>query len=251
MAKVFMSAKPFYFIANWKMYLTFEQSITFIEHHVSDLKKLNTETTQTIICPSSVTLGSIAQKAETLNIGAQTCSEHEQGAYTGEISAQSLSQIGCSHCIIGHSERRKAFCESNEAIARKAQQLLNNMISPIICIGEQEEDYKARKTFEILSEQLNPVLQLIKHAKVPVFIAYEPVWSIGTGIVPDNTYLQEVFEWLGKQMPSEITTHLIYGGSVMAENAQEIMKLELLDGFLIGGASTDFQKFKNIVLLGR
>ena len=131
------------------------------------------------------------------------------------------------------------------------QQLLNNNISPIICIGETEEDYKKQLTFDILSEQLNPVLEVIKHAKVPVFIAYEPIWSIGTGIVPENTYLQEVFDWIAQQVPPGTVPFIVYGGSVTPKTSRTLRKIEHINGFLIGGASTDFQKFKNIVLLER
>jgi len=247
-----MRTKPFYYIANWKMYLNYKQSLNFIDNHLADLKKLNTDATHIIICPSMIALAPMIQQSNKLNIGAQTCSEYEQGAYTGEVSATSLAQVGCTHCIVGHSERRHYFGENdNEMVTRKVQQLLNNDISPIICIGENEEEYKKGETSDILSQQLKPLLSIIKKAQTPIFIAYEPIWAIGTGTVPDSTYIEQVFKWISKQMPQRPTFFLIYGGSVTPETAESLKKIQLLDGFLIGGASADFQKFKNIVLLDR
>lgn len=240
------------YIANWKMNMSMHDAMAFCQNNRDALAKLTEEAT-IVLCPSFPAIIPMVIEFEHADvgiaIGAQNCSWHKSGAYTGEVSAQMLDEAGCLYCIVGHSERRTHFGETNEMVAQKVGQLLESNIEPIICIGESKTDYEQGNTFTTLEAQLGPIrTELKKHTlKTPICIAYEPVWSIGTGITPDNTYIKEVFSWI-KDYLEPINAHLIYGGSVTPQNAPILKKVAYLEGFLIGGASLDFQKFKNIVL---
>ena len=241
------------FVANWKMNMRLADAVKFAHDNKEGLEKLSANpNAEIVICPSLHTLDRLIQffKKTEVHIGAQNCSEHEKGAYTGEVSAMSLSDVGIDYCIVGHSERRTYFGETNEMVAQKAAQLFKYGIQPIICIGETKEEYENKKTFEVLEEQLGLVLQVINDQGF--CIAYEPVWSIGTGIVPEKKYIEDVFAWIYQRISQELPEaqfRLIYGGSVDENNAPEIKQVPHVDGFLIGGASLDFQKLKKIVLL--
>ena len=239
------------------MYFTFDQSIEWIKNNFSNLQKLHQQTQCPIIlCPSSDSLFSIKQelKNSPIGLGAQDCSNHELGAYTGQIAAHSLAQIGCSYCIIGHSERRTYQQETSDEVAQKMQQLIQNKITPILCIGEMRREYEQKLTFAVLKKQLAPiseVLQAYAQTDTPLYIAYEPVWSIGTGITPENEYLRQVYEYihdLTKQYPNKDAIRFLYGGSVNGKTAVTLTQVEEIEGFLIGKASIDFQELKKIVL---
>lgn len=236
------------FVANWKMNKPFSEALSFSQEYKSGLNELSTDRKEVVVCPSFPALFPLAQLfADTMvSIGAQNCSAHEKGSYTGQVSAHSLKEVGCEYCIIGHSEQRNYCGQTNEEIAQKTAQLVRHEIQPIICIGESEQEYKDKKAFDILTTQLKPIIPQLKDK--PCVIAYEPVWSIGTGIVPEASYLAEVVAWVKTQVPD--SCRLLYGGSVDDENAAQLLQIEGIDGFLIGGASLDFQKFQKIVSLG-
>lgn len=242
-------SKPFYFVANWKMNKTFHQSIDFCNQHKQHLDSLTNENNRIIICPSYPALAPLATilKSNSLALGAQNCSAHESGAYTGQVDATSLAQIGCRYCIVGHSERRTHCKESEQCIADKVACLFNNNITPIICIGETAQERDAQQTEKILEKQLALIIELCKKQNCrynQLIVAYEPVWAIGTGQQPDITSLKKLFVWLAKHMP-EAT--LLYGGSVNPTNSKILANVPYLNGFLIGNASLDFQKLKKIV----
>ncbi len=252
-----LNKKQYTIIGNWKMYFTFEQSIDWIKNHLSELQKLYQQTQYPIIlCPSFDSLFSIKQelKNSPIGLGAQDCSNHELGAYTGQIAAQSLAEIGCSYCIIGHSERRTYQHETSDEVAQKMQQLIQNNITPILCIGETQQEYEQKLTFAVLKKQLGPiseVLQAYAQADTTLYIAYEPIWSIGTGITPENEYLRQVYEHihnLANQYPNKDVIRFLYGGSVNGKTAVTLTQVKEIEGFLIGKASTDFQELKKIVL---
>lgn len=250
--------RKFFYIANWKMYATFTQTIDLITKNHDDFLKLSQHpNTKIVLCPSALAYYPLATvfKESTIEIGAQDCSDHHQGAFTGQISASDIKAVGCTYCIIGHSERRRFNGETNATIAQKLTQLIDANITPIICIGETEEQNKQGKTLTTLEQQLAECFAIIKKSETKlentsILIAYEPVWAIGSGIIPSNEHLETVFAWLSqhtlKVAPSIVWT-LIYGGSVTELNAQQIKKINHLEGFLIGGASLDFQEFEKIV----
>ncbi len=247
---------PKLFVANWKMNKSFDQEVEFCIQNLDSLQQLSTEqNVELVICPSLPSLFSVAtQLTDTMvGIGAQQCSAYQHGAYTGQVSAQSLKEVGCGYCIVGHSEQR-ARGVSNQEVAQQTQRLFEQNIHPIICIGENKNEYDQNMVFDILQAQLDPITSVIASFKNPYTIAYEPIWSIGTGLVPDNDYLQKVYAWLGKQLQADPPTQsgrLIYGGSVDDNSIQNIIKVAEIGGFLVGGASLDFQKFQKIVLLGK
>lgn len=239
------------YVANWKMNMSFKQSIDFCTNNLEQLHALTNEA-EIVLCPSFVVLAPMIEilKNSAIGIGAQNCSQYEIGSYTGEVSTQSLTEIGVKYCIIGHSERRIHFGETTEIVVEKVNLLLCHNIQPIICIGETKEHFVNKATLTVLTEQLKPILENMAHTNKPIIIAYEPVWSIGTGIIPENTYLQEVFNWLAKLLEQELsncTFQLLYGGSVNTTNIYQLKTIPNINGFLIGSASTDFEQFSEIV----
>ncbi len=242
------------YVANWKMNLSFNQSITFCTDNKDALQQL-TSSTDIILCPSFDAIAPISNllKNTGIIIGAQNCSEHATGAYTGEVSAISLAEIGVTYCIVGHSERRMYYGETTEQIIKKTYLLYATNIIPIICIGETHQDFINSKTYDVLTEQLYPIVEAIKQQteKIKkVVIAYEPIWAIGTGIIPEQQQLNDIFAWLSDFIHAQLPDYdiqLLYGGSVNKNNIEALKKTPLINGFLIGGASTQFEEFKNII----
>lgn len=241
------------------MNMSFDESINFCKDNSNALGLLS-DAAEIVICPSFVALAPIVGLLQnsSITVGAQNCSEHKSGAYTGEISAQSLAQVGVTHCIVGHSEQRMYHHETTEQIVNKMQLLYTNNITPIICIGETEKDYLNNQTFTVLTQQLKPILPYYAKAtkgspeyrRNHIIIAYEPIWSIGTGIVPEQKQLHDIFTWLTDLLRTQLpnyTAQLLYGGSVNQDNIAELKKIPPINGFLIGGASTEFNQFKNII----
>ncbi|MFA5075032.1 MAG: triose-phosphate isomerase family protein [Candidatus Babeliales bacterium] len=251
--------KQYFFVANWKMNFNIDQEFNFATHNYDNLIKLSENINNTIIlCPSFLSLNSLNKifKETKINIGAQDCSNHTKGPYTGQISAENLSFAGCTYCIIGHSERREFNKETNNEIAQKFTQLINHKISPIICIGEILQEYKKNKTIDILKSQLEKIFNIIKIELIsqnfPILIAYEPIWAIGSGDTACVDHLETIFAWLKIQTESfekKINWKLLYGGSISSDSIKSLKNISILDGFLIGKASLDFQEFEKIVKL--
>ena len=249
--------KDFFYIANWKMYWGFDETIAFATDHYDELVKLaSAPSANIILCPSSPALYPLAQMFQEtpIALGAQDCSGYRNGSFTGQISAQQLHEAGSTFCIIGHSERRQYNAETNLEVAKKLEQLITEKITPIVCIGETEEQFKQGQSLTLLDQQIAPIRELLAknpHAlTTPLLIAYEPTWSIGSNTLAPQDHLETVFAWLSKTATKEIPTinkKLIYGGSVTAQNTDQLKKISLIDGFLIGRASLDFQEFKKIV----
>jgi len=230
--------KKLLYIANWKSYFTYNQSIAWLKSHSDELSKL-AQHNDIIMCPDFLTLTALHARNSDVKLGAQNCSAYQPGAYTGEISAQSLNELGVAYCIVGHSERRQLFHETLDESARKINMLLMYSITPIICVSD---NYKV---------ELSSILPHLHPTKTThLIIAYEPISAIGTGIIPQperiETVLAEIKQEIIKFSPNLLFS-LIYGGSVSFSVACEFKKIPLLDGFLIGKASTDFQELKKIV----
>lgn len=239
-------------IANWKMQKTYSDAIKWIKDNQSDLIAIKTQTkTSIILCPSFDSLSSIANliKNTGINLGAQNCASETIGALTGEVSALSLYELGCAYCIIGHSERRTVLRETDQDIQKKFNVLLNNNITPILCIGESLEQKNSNQTLEVLRNQLDSVIQ--EGIGKTIVIAYEPVWAIGTGIIPATQELKQVISWVKNYISQKNINNckVIYGGSVNDKNITELLTISQIDGFLLGGASLDIQMLKKIVLL--
>jgi triosephosphate isomerase len=181
--------------------------------------------------------------------GAQDVSQHEGGAYTGEVSASMLADLGCKFVIVGHSERRAYHGESNELVAKKALLSIQRGLTPIVCVGETLEQREAGRTAVVVEAQLGALLAVLEPADVAkVVLAYEPVWAIGTGKTATPEMAQQVHAQLRAQLGANgATVQILYGGSMKPDNAKELMAQPDIDGGLIGGASLKAADFLGIV----
>jgi len=181
--------------------------------------------------------------------GAQNVSEHESGAYTGEISTSMLMEFGCTYAIVGHSERRTHYAESNAMIARKAARALRAGLIPIVCVGETLTERQAGRTDAVVGEQLDAVLQALENDEVArLVVAYEPLWAIGTGITATPKMAQAVHEMLRARIATRNQdaaqqVRILYGGSMKPDNAGQLLAMADIDGGLIGGASLKAEDF--------
>ncbi|HEY7885901.1 MAG TPA: triose-phosphate isomerase [Cellvibrionaceae bacterium] len=187
-----------------------------------------------------------------IRVGSQNVSKFASGAYTGETSAQMLKEVGCSFCLIGHSERREVFLENDASCHTKVERALAAGIMPIVCVGENAQQYKLGLTRDILYRQLHQALAGIELGEQRLCIAYEPVWAIGTGKAASANQVQEIHEYIHQELSSILgqaaaeQVHILYGGSVKKDNAAELLAMPNIDGLLVGGASLDPQHFEQI-----
>jgi len=188
--------------------------------------------------------------------GAQNVSEHESGAYTGEISASMLLEFGCSYAIVGHSERRTYYAENNAMVARKAVRALQAGLTPIVCVGETLAERQSGRTDAVVGEQLDAVLQALEAVDVArIVVAYEPLWAIGTGITATPKMAQAVHEMLrakiaARNRDAARQVRILYGGSMKPDNAGQLLAMADIDGGLIGGASLKAEDFLGIARAG-
>lgn len=238
---------------NWKMNTNLNEALDLI----TEIKKGSEEFSpiEKIIFPPFTFLKNASDSlsnANTFFVGAQNCSEHVKGAYTGEVSAEMLSSVGCKFVLVGHSERRTFFKESDEQLILKIQNALKNNLHVIFCFGEQLEERKSGKQFETVKKQLENVLKIFSESELnKMYLAYEPVWAIGTGETATPQQAQEMHAYIRKIISELFSSTLaqnipiLYGGSCNAQNAKELFSCADVDGGLIGGASlkaTDFCK---------
>ena len=183
----------------------------------------------------------LALAASDIRWGAQDCSAHEQGAYTGEVSAAMLRELGCRYAIVGHSERRQYHAESDQLVADKAKAALARGVTPIVCVGETLAQREAGQTEAVVKRQLSAVIHTLAHCVGEMVVAYEPVWAIGTGKTATPEQAQAVHALLRAQLaaatPRAAEMTLLYGGSVKPDNAAQLFSQADIDGGLVGGAS--------------
>ena len=234
---------------NWKMNKTPKEGKIFIEKMISDLDSLGD--TNVIICPPFTGLTSLS-KSNKYNLGAQNCYFEDSGAYTGEISVQMLIDCGVKYVILGHSERRSIFSEDDISIGKKVKKVLDAGVTPILCIGETIDQLNEGLAKETVSAQLNEGLSGLSSLE-NIVIAYEPVWAIGTGLTASVDKVAEIHLFIRKML-SDISNKedsnlipILYGGSVNSDNAEELIGVNNVNGFLIGGASLDVEKFVDII----
>ena len=239
-----------YFIANWKMYGKIS-SVNSINKVILLSKNRKYKKAKIVYCPPYTLLEKFNQKTKNSNIqvGAQNCHQiSEYGAFTGSISPKLIKDVGSKYIILGHSENRK-LGETNSLINLKIHSALKNNLNVILCIGETLKQKKLRKTNKVISQQLNNCLKKIKKIN-NIIIAYEPVWSIGSGIIPLNKDLQNIVFYIKKILNKKYKKQkvkLLYGGSVNPKNVQILNKITNLDGYLIGGASQKQNYFIDII----
>jgi len=214
------------------------------------------EDVEIIVCPPFTALDEVAEVVYESNIklGAQNMHEQANGAFTGEISAAMLKELGCQFVILGHSERRQYFHETNENVNKKSIAALKNGLTPIVCVGERLEEREANKAFQVIQNHVEGSLSGISSEDIKkVIIAYEPVWAIGTGKTASPAQAQEVHQFirelLKKKYGAEISEEIIilYGGSVKPNNTKELVTQNDIDGALVGGASLEIKSFAEIV----
>ena len=232
-----------FFVANWKL----NGDFNFINQYIEGLKLPVDKTRCIIICPTSIHLDRFSQKKNKFYIGAQNVSQHIEGAFTGEISSKSLSELKIDFCIVGHSERRQIFHESNFDVSSKSFQLIANNIVPIICIGETLEEKESGKTNDVLAKQLLEGVPKTSNSNNCI-IAYEPVWAIGTGLTPSLNEINVTQKFIKTHNKRFNNFKVLYGGSVNSENANKIIALSDVDGALIGGASLKYEEFSKIII---
>ncbi len=248
---------------NWKMNMNFQEAEELLDELVDRLDKdQERHDVDVVVCPPAPYLEmacdlGTSEEDENLvyySVGAQNVSEYGKGAYTGEISAAMLASMNVEYCIVGHSERRKYFAESNQQVARKVEILLQNEIVPIVCCGESLQERESGNHFKVIEQQLTEGLFHLKPLDFArLVIAYEPVWAIGTGKTATPAEAQEVHAFIrnliqekyGKEMARQTT--LLYGGSCNAVTAPELFACPDIDGGLIGGASLKADDFIRII----
>jgi triosephosphate isomerase (TIM) len=241
-----MTNKYMYFVANWKMYGDLK-SINTLNKVIKFSKSKQINKGRLIYCPPYTLISSFFKKFKNcqIDIGGQNCHENENyGPYTGFVNSRMLKNIGANYVIIGHSENREKG-ESDKIINKKIKSALKARLKVIFCIGETLSEKRKNKTQLILSNQIKYGLNKI-NGKSNIFIAYEPIWAIGTGIIPKTQELLNTIRFIKskfKKKPSKV----LYGGSVNPKNIENLKKINNIDGFLIGGASYDSKKFIDIV----
>ena len=238
-------------VGNWKM----NGSLAANESLLAALRQglMDSSAVQVAVCPPSIYLAQVQAllAGSRIAAGAQDVSAHESGAFTGEVAASMLKQIGVHYALVGHSERRQYHGETDAIVAAKAQQALAHGITPIVCLGETLAEREAGKTEEVVKRQLAAVIHVNGHCISEIVVAYEPVWAIGTGKTATAAEAQQVHAVLRAQLQAA-TAHagrisILYGGSMNAANAAALLAQADIDGGLIGGASLKAPDFLKII----
>jgi triosephosphate isomerase len=239
---------------NWKMNKTHEEGLKLATEIVNMVKDEVRNDAQVVICPPFVSVQGIAKLLDSrVSIGSQNCSSKASGAYTGEVSAEMLKAIGVKYVILGHSERREYFKESNGDLAEKVNIVLKNAMTPIFCCGETLAQREKGIHIDFVNSQLSESLfHLSEEDFRKVVIAYEPIWAIGTGVTASTAQAQEMHEKIRKHLISKYgkaaeETSILYGGSCKPDNAKELFACKDVDGGLIGGASLKSRDFVDII----
>jgi len=247
-----MNRKPF-IAGNWKMHKTIAEAVSLVNAilpHLPDPKEV-----EMAVAPPFTALAAVAEviKHTPLKLSAQNLFWEKEGAYTGEVSPLMLKDVGCEYVIIGHSERRQYFAETDEMINKKVKAALGFALRPILCVGERLEEREKGETFEVVKRQLlGGLAGLTQEAVLKITIAYEPVWAIGTGKTASPAQAQEIHAFLrrllaenwGKEIAQKV--RILYGGSIKPENIKALMQEKDVDGGLVGGASLKAESFIKI-----
>ncbi len=239
---------------NWKMYKTISEAIIL----ANGIKREMVDFTSSdiVLCPPFTALNSVYEiiMDTPIKLGAQDIAWEKEGAFTGEVSSVMLKDCGCEFVIIGHSERRKYFGETDEIVNKKIRAALSGSLIPIVCIGESLKERESNLTIEVVKKQLKGGLRELTDEQISkIIIAYEPVWAIGTGKTATPLQAEEVHcfirKWIEEVFSSKIAENLriLYGGSVKPSNIKELMVQDDIDGALVGGASLKVESFAEIV----
>ena len=249
-----MTARTPLLVGNWKMHRTAAEAATLVDalkDRIADFSDRDV-----LIAPPFPALPAVAERLRGTRflLGAQNMHWQEHGAFTGEVSAPMLTDLGCSHVIVGHSERRQHFGETDDWVSRKVQAALRHRLTPILCVGETPEQHQAGQALAVVGRQVRTALRELDAAATSrIVVAYEPVWAIGTGKVATPEQAQSVHAAIRKllgELAAEAVAaecRILYGGSVKPDNIDALMSQPDLDGALVGGASLDPGAFARIV----
>jgi triosephosphate isomerase len=246
-----MPSRTPYIAANWKMHKTVAEAAKFVD---SLLPRIAATRHDVVICPPYLALSEVVERSRgsAVRVAAQNMHEAGSGAFTGEVSAPMLVEAGVDAVVLGHSERRRHFNETDEALARKVPAALAAGLEPILCVGESEEAHDAGQTEGVLERQLQADLAGVEPGRLgEIVVAYEPIWAIGTGRTATPEQAQEAIAFirdvLRERGAAADSVRILYGGSVKPANAAELMAQPGIDGALVGGASLDPDDFAAIV----
>lgn len=241
---------------NWKMNKSYYEAVSLFSH-ILEFEDEFPSNVKVIVSPPYIYLNEFSAKQKegrNISIAAQNCSHEQSGAFTGEVSAEMLKSIGINYCIIGHSERRALFGESNQLLKKKIDATLKIGIRPIFCCGESLDERNTGLHFKTVLKQIEEALfHLNEEAFLNVVIAYEPVWAIGTGVTATPEQAQEMHAFIRKEIENKFNKNIasqisiLYGGSCNPENAKDIFACADVDGGLIGGASLKSNSFLKII----
>ena len=240
---------------NWKMYKTVPEGVALAQEIRAGLA-LPPKDRDVLVAPPFTALAAIAEalRGSDVFLGAQNMHWEREGAFTGEISPTMLKQAGCSHVILGHSERRHIFGESDDMVARKTRAAVDNGLTPILCVGETLPERESSLTLEVVERQLERALRALTPDEISrAVVAYEPVWAIGTGRTATPAQAQEVHAFIRKRLsathgePAAAAVRILYGGSVKPDNVDGLMAEPDVDGALVGGACLKAESFVRIV----
>ena len=241
-----MTNKYMYFVANWKMFGDL-RTLNSLDKVIKFSKNNKKNKFKIVYCPPNTLIRPLSRrlKKTKIDVGAQNCHHsYEYGAYTGQVNSTMLKNVGAKYIILGHSENRQEG-ESDKLINLKIKSAIKSGLKVIFCIGETLKEKRNKKTNQTLSNQIKKGLQSIKN-KSEIIIAYEPVWSIGTGIIPKSDDLIKSVNFIKSKFSSK-PPKILYGGSVNNKNISQLKNISIIDGFLIGGASQDPKKFIDII----
>ena len=242
---------------NWKMNIDYNEGILLFSEILNKVQNEVIGKQEVVVCPPFIHLSSLSQLCKSnlrISVGAQNCHQNESGAFTGEVSAGMLQSVGARYVIIGHSERRLYFSESNSQLAQKLDAALRNGLIPIFCIGETLDQRNEGKHFDVIKSQLQEAsFHLPKEEFSRLVLAYEPVWAIGTGLTATPEQAQEIHAYIRSLVADKYNENLaddltiLYGGSCNPKNASELFAQQDIDGGLIGGASLKSCDFVDII----
>ena len=241
-----MTNKYMYFIANWKMFGDL-RTLSSLDKVINFSKANKKNKFRLIYCPPNTLIRPLSKrlKKTSIEVGAQNCHENENyGAFTGQVNSQMLKNVGAKYIILGHSENR-ANGEDDKLINLKLKSAIKAGLKIVFCIGETLDEKRNKKTNQVLSRQIKKGLQSIKD-KSSIILAYEPIWSIGTGLIPSPKDLMNSISFIKSKFNKKYPK-ILYGGSVNGNNISQLRNISIIDGFLIGGASQDPKKFIDII----
>lgn len=248
--------KMFYCVGNWKMNKSPSEAAQFVAALAAEAKP--EEQSNLVVLPPALCAAAVAEKMKSSKIrwGGQNCYIEAKGAFTGENSPQVFADLGAQFCLVGHSERRRLFFETDEVLAKKVKAVQESGMTPILCVGETIDDRKWRRTKEVVVRQLKNGLASVDPNK-DFWLAYEPVWAIGTGVVAEPEQVEEAHSFLSETLVALFGAQrsprvpILYGGSVKPDNSGGMRDLKGVNGFLIGGASLNASEFLGIFRSGK